>query len=123
MLAARERPLTDERRADIARGVQEAIVETLVGKSLRAMEDPPASIDLVVAGGVGANRLLRERLEAGVGTARRAAFTSRGLEFCTDNAAMIAMAGMLRLSSGAMRRFARHPGAGAVAARPTSNQD
>ena len=98
MLAARAAPLSDARRADIAAGVQEAIVETLVVKTLRALEETGLS-DLVVAGGVGANRALRERLDAE--TSRRGVrlYFPR-LEFCTDNAAMIAMAGLLRLQRG-----------------------
>ena len=65
----------DERtRADIAAGVQEAIVETLVAKTLRALEQTGYGA-LVVAGGVGANRALRERLD----TARRAQRRTRVL--------------------------------------------
>jgi N6-L-threonylcarbamoyladenine synthase len=90
--------LSDETRADIAAGVQEAIVDTLVRKTLRALEQTGYSA-LVVAGGVGANQLLRERLDAA--TARQGAkvFYPR-IEFCTDNAAMIAVAGMTRLKAG-----------------------
>ena len=70
MLAAREAPLTAARRADIAQGVQQAIIDTLVGKAVRALEATGIA-DLVVAGGVGANRLLRETLAAA--TAKRQA--------------------------------------------------
>jgi len=98
MLAARAAPLTEERRADIAASVQEAIVDTLLGKTLRALEETGLS-DLVVAGGVGANRRLRERLEAEAGRRGIHLYFPR-LEFCTDNAAMIAMAGLLRLQRG-----------------------
>lgn len=86
------------RRADVAQGVQAAIVDTLVAKALRAL-DETALDTLVVAGGVGANRALR--------TALAAAAAQRGvrvhwprIEFCTDNAAMIAVAGLARLAAG-----------------------
>jgi N6-L-threonylcarbamoyladenine synthase len=84
--------------ADVARAVQEAIVDTLTAKALRALDQTGLDV-LVVCGGVGANRRLRERLAQ--------ALRSRGgrlhfprLEFCTDNAAMIAVAGLARLKAG-----------------------
>lgn len=98
MLAARAAPLTDQRRADIASSVQEAIVDTLTAKALRALRETGLS-DLVVAGGVGANRLLRERLTHEV-TRRHGRLYFPRLEFCTDNAAMIAVAGLMRLKRG-----------------------
>jgi len=85
-------------RADIAAGVQEAIVETLTAKTLRALEQTGYDA-LVVAGGVGANRSLRERLAAAVARQGAKVFYPR-IEFCTDNAAMIAVAGMARLKAG-----------------------
>jgi len=85
-------------RADIAAGVQEAIVETLVAKTLRALEDTGYDA-VVVAGGVGANRSLRERLQ-GAAQRRGAKVFYPRIEFCTDNAAMIAVAGMARLKAG-----------------------
>jgi N6-L-threonylcarbamoyladenine synthase len=93
-----EKRLDAGTRADIAAGVQEAIVETLVAKTLRAIEETGYEA-VVVAGGVGANRQLRERLAAA--TQRRGAkvYYPR-IEFCTDNAAMIAVAGMARLKAG-----------------------
>jgi N6-L-threonylcarbamoyladenine synthase len=78
--------------------VQEAIVDTLVGKTLRALEHTGYEA-LVVAGGVGANRVLRERLAAAVARQGAKVFYPR-IEFCTDNAAMIAVAGMARLKAG-----------------------
>jgi N6-L-threonylcarbamoyladenine synthase len=86
-------------RADIAAGVQEAIVDTLVAKTLRAIEQTGYEA-LVVAGGVGANRLLRARLSAAVQRHGARVYYPR-IEFCTDNAAMIAVAGMARLKTGA----------------------
>ncbi|HUQ09889.1 MAG TPA: tRNA (adenosine(37)-N6)-threonylcarbamoyltransferase complex transferase subunit TsaD [Steroidobacteraceae bacterium] len=102
-LAVKERssaaPIDDQTRADIAAGVQEAIVETLTVKTLRALEQTGYEA-LVVAGGVGANRLLRERLSTAVARVGARVYYPR-IEFCTDNAAMIAVAGMSRLKSGA----------------------
>jgi N6-L-threonylcarbamoyladenine synthase len=85
-------------RADIAAGVQEAIVETLVTKALRAIEETGYET-LVVAGGVGANRELRARMAAAAARRGVKVFYPR-IEFCTDNAAMIAVAGMARLKAG-----------------------
>ena len=107
LLAARERPLTDARRADIARGVEDAIVDTLTRKTDRAMQATGLA-QLVVAGGVGANLALRSSLGAAVARRGGRIYHPR-LEFCTDNAAMIAMAGMLRLKRGdAARDLAIH---------------
>ena len=80
-------------RADIAASFQRAAIETLVGKAVKAARQE--GLDrIVVAGGVSANRLLRAEI------ADR--FTGRvyypRLEFCTDNGAMIAVAGALRLA-------------------------
>jgi N6-L-threonylcarbamoyladenine synthase len=91
--------LDDATRADIAAGVQEAIVDTLVSKTLRALEQTGYDA-IVVAGGVGANRVLRERLAQAVARQGAKVFYPR-IEFCTDNAAMIAVAGMARLKAGA----------------------
>jgi N6-L-threonylcarbamoyladenine synthase len=96
--AVRERAPGPGARADLARGVQEAIVETLVAKALRALEYTGLEV-LVVSGGVGANRALRQRLEAAVGRRGGRLYYPR-VEFCTDNAAMIAVAGLARLKAG-----------------------
>ena len=105
LLAVREREPDAQRRADIARGVQDAIIDTLVTKTARAL-DATHLKDLVVAGGVSANGALREGL-AGAARLRGAASYFPRPEFCTDNAAMIAVAGMARLQSGdAARDFA-----------------
>jgi N6-L-threonylcarbamoyladenine synthase len=85
--------------ADIALAFEQAVVETLTIKCRRAMAQTGART-LVVAGGVGANRRLREALaQAGKAGGFRVAFPRP--EFCTDNGAMIAFAGALRLAAGA----------------------
>lgn len=87
-----------QRRADIAQGVQAAIVDTLVGKTARALDDTGIE-HLVVAGGVSANRALRDALHSAA-TARGVSIYFPRFEFCTDNAAMIAVAGLARLKAG-----------------------
>ncbi len=96
--ALQGRELTPQLRADVARAVQEAIVETLVAKSLRALEYTGLTA-LVVSGGVSANRALRERLSAAAGRIGARVYYPR-IEFSTDNAAMIAIAGLKRLEVG-----------------------
>jgi len=97
-LAVKDRVLDEQTRADIAAGVQDAIVDTLVGKTLRALEQTGYEC-IVVAGGVGANLVLRTRLDAAAARRGVKVFYPR-IEFCTDNAAMIAVAGMARLKAG-----------------------
>ena len=87
-----------QQRADIAHGFQQAIVEVLVRKALRAVRDSGLR-RLVVAGGVGANRELRRQLDAGAAKAKIEVFYPE-LEFCTDNGAMIALVGGLRYRAG-----------------------
>jgi N6-L-threonylcarbamoyladenine synthase len=90
--------LDAQARADVAYEFQEAVVDTLVEKCLRAVDETGIP-RLVVAGGVGANRRLRDRLAAAAQGAGAEVYYPR-LEFCTDNGAMIAYAGMLRLAAG-----------------------
>jgi N6-L-threonylcarbamoyladenine synthase len=85
----------EQARADIARGFVDAIVDVLAVKSLRALERSGLAT-LVVAGGVGANRQLRERLEQET-AARGAVVYFPPLNLCTDNGAMIALAGLAKL--------------------------
>ena len=87
-----------QQRADIARGFQDAIVEVLVKKSMRAIKDSGLK-QLVVAGGVGANRELRRQLDERAARAKITVFYPE-FEFCTDNGAMIALAGALRFQAG-----------------------
>ena len=84
-----------QQRADLAASTQAAIVEVLVKKSLRALQETRLS-RLVVAGGVGANASLREQLD-GVAARRGLRVHYPELALCTDNGAMIALAGALRL--------------------------
>ena len=115
--------------ADIARGFQDAIVEVLVKKSMRAVRESGLE-RLVVAGGVGANRELRRQLDAQAERARISVYYPE-LEFCTDNGAMIALAGALRFQAGISIKpagaFAVQPRwpltelTGSPAARPVSS--
>jgi len=89
-------PLTDATRADLAADYQQAIVDTLVAKSVRALE-ATGHKRLVVAGGVGANRALREQLRAELSRTGGTVYYPR-TEFCTDNGAMIAFTGYRRLA-------------------------
>jgi N6-L-threonylcarbamoyladenine synthase len=98
LLAWQASDRSEQTRADVARAFEEAIVETLVIKCRRALAATGART-LVVAGGVGANRQLRAQLaEAGAREGFRTHFPRP--EFCTDNGAMIALAGALRLQAG-----------------------
>jgi N6-L-threonylcarbamoyladenine synthase len=92
----REFQIIEQTRADIACATQEAIVDVLAHKARAALAQTGLS-RLVVAGGVGANRLLRSRLNEDIGKRGGTVFYP-DLEFCTDNGAMIAFAGALRLA-------------------------
>jgi N6-L-threonylcarbamoyladenine synthase len=85
----------EQARADIARGFVDSIVDVLAAKALRALEQTGLDT-LVVAGGVGANRQLRERLQQET-AARGATVYFPPLNLCTDNGAMIALAGLAKL--------------------------
>jgi tRNA N6-adenosine threonylcarbamoyltransferase len=100
------RELTAQLRADVARAVQEAIVETLIAKALRALEYTGLTA-LVVSGGVSANRVLRARLSEAAGRGGARVYYPR-IEFSTDNAAMIAVAGLKRLEAGQRDDLAIH---------------
>ena len=98
LLAWQQSDRSDQTRADVARGFEEAVIDTLVIKCERALQQTGRRT-LVIAGGVGANLRLREQLAA--------LAEKRGLRvcfprpvFCTDNGAMIAFAGALRLQAG-----------------------
>ncbi|MBI5007650.1 MAG: tRNA (adenosine(37)-N6)-threonylcarbamoyltransferase complex transferase subunit TsaD [Nitrosomonadales bacterium] len=97
--------LDDQTRADIAHAAQEAIVDVLATKALSALGKTGLD-QLVVAGGVGANRLLRSRLSETIGKRGGRVFYP-DLEFCTDNGAMIAFAGAMRLQQQSAQRLYR----------------
>lgn len=88
----------DQLRADIACAFEVAVVDTLLIKCRRALEQTGCS-RLVVAGGVGANQRLRQRLHQ-LAKKHQFSVSFPRLEFCTDNGAMIAFAGSLRLLAG-----------------------
>ena len=98
LLAWQQSDQSAQTRADIARGFEEAVVETLAIKCDRALKATGAKT-LVVAGGVGANRRLRARLDE-LSRRRKIKVSFPRPEFCTDNGAMIAFAGALRLAAG-----------------------
>jgi N6-L-threonylcarbamoyladenine synthase len=87
--------LSDIDKANIARGFVDAIVDVLVAKCVTAMKQSGLQ-RLVIAGGVGANQQLRASLNAAAVKRRFQVFYPE-LEFCTDNGAMIAFAGAMRL--------------------------
>jgi N6-L-threonylcarbamoyladenine synthase len=88
----------DAWRADLAAATQGAIVDVLVKKSMRALQRSGLS-RLVVAGGVGANTLLREQLDAACARVGARVHYPE-LELCSDNGAMIALAAAMRLQAG-----------------------
>jgi N6-L-threonylcarbamoyladenine synthase len=90
--------LCEQARADVARAFVDAVVEVLVRKSIAAVEGSGLR-RLVVAGGVGANRQLRQALGLAADREGIELFFPPP-ELCTDNGAMIAMAGLARLRSG-----------------------
>jgi N6-L-threonylcarbamoyladenine synthase len=96
-LVKNHEPLDYQAQADIAWEFQEAVTEILTSKCMTALRETGLD-NLVVSGGVGANRRLRERLNAA--TKRKLCKVSYPrLEFCTDNGAMIAFAGAKRLET------------------------
>ncbi|HCH19944.1 MAG: tRNA (adenosine(37)-N6)-threonylcarbamoyltransferase complex transferase subunit TsaD [Cellvibrionales bacterium] len=93
-----EGELTSQTKADIAYAFEEAVVSTLSIKCKRALKQTGLK-RLVIAGGVSANQRLRQALETMTGSQQAKVFYARP-EYCTDNGAMIALAGALRLQAG-----------------------
>lgn len=85
-------------KSDIARAFEDALVDTLVIKSRRALDETGFN-RLVIAGGVSANKTLRQQLSVLMKNRKGQVYYPR-LEFCTDNGAMIAYAGMVHLKEG-----------------------
>lgn len=90
-----EGALSEQDKANVARAFVDAIVDVLVAKCMRAIKETGLK-RLVIAGGVGANKQLRAGLDAAAAKRRIKVFYPE-LQFCTDNGAMIAFAGAMRL--------------------------
>ena len=97
-IVKQQQPLSDDIRTEIAHAFQHAVVDTLRIKCKRALEATGYQ-NLVIAGGVGANQRLRIELGK-MATEQNAKVYFPALEYCTDNGAMIAYAGALRLTQG-----------------------
>ena len=98
LTAATAPDFTPADRADLAAEFQAAAVEVLVAKAMAALRHCGLR-QLVVAGGVGANLALRAALDAAAAKRKARVFYPE-LELCTDNGAMIAFAGAMRLMAG-----------------------
>ena len=94
----RDNDSSEQTRADIARAFEDAVVDTLAIKCRRAL-DQSGFKRLVIGGGVSANRTLRSKLAEMMQKRGGEVFYARP-EFCTDNGAMIAYAGMVRMKGG-----------------------
>jgi N6-L-threonylcarbamoyladenine synthase len=97
LTAVNEAPKDESARADLARAFQDAVVDVLTAKCIAALEQTGLE-RLIVSGGVGANRQLRAALDT---AAQKNGFevSYPRLEFCTDNGAMIAFSGAMRLKN------------------------
>jgi N6-L-threonylcarbamoyladenine synthase len=98
LLIEKEQPLTQETKADIAASFEKVITQSLTDKAINAIRLTGLK-RLVVSGGVSANKSLRATLDQGAKEYHFEVFYPR-LEYCTDNAAMIALVGALRLEQG-----------------------
>lgn len=97
MQAWQQSDKSDQTKADIACAFEDAVIETLMKKSERALSETQCD-QLIIAGGVSANEKLREHAFKLIKQEKKIFFPRR--EFCTDNAAMVAYNGFLRLSEG-----------------------
>jgi len=104
---AGEQGLDESTHADLAAATQQAIVDVLVGKSIKALRRTGLK-RLVIAGGVGANRLLREQLGRQLQNLGAEAFFPP-LALCTDNGAMIAFAAAMRIEAGLATMVVEEP--------------
>ncbi|MBM3343831.1 MAG: tRNA (adenosine(37)-N6)-threonylcarbamoyltransferase complex transferase subunit TsaD [Betaproteobacteria bacterium] len=99
LTAVRGKTLSDADKANLAAEFQAAVADVLVAKALNALEKTKLN-QIVIAGGVGANLRLRAQLNQHAAQHGYQVFYPP-LELCTDNGAMIALAGAMRLSAGA----------------------
>jgi N6-L-threonylcarbamoyladenine synthase len=99
MMTWKKSKQTEQDKMVIAKAFQEAVIETLSVKTVRALK-LTGSRRLVVAGGVGANRALREALTVQMQSLGGTVFFPQ-LEYCTDNGVMVAYTGCLHLMQGA----------------------
>jgi N6-L-threonylcarbamoyladenine synthase len=97
LTAVNEATMDDAAKADLARAFQDAVVDVLAAKCVTALEQTGLE-RLIVSGGVGANKQLRAALDAAAQKNNFEVSYPR-LEFCTDNGAMIAFAGAMRLKN------------------------
>ena len=98
-LVAARGGLTERDRSDLCAAFQHAVADVLAGKSARALDGQAGLTGFAVAGGVAANASLRARLEA-VAAEADLPFVAPPLALCTDNAAMIAFAGLMAFDAG-----------------------
>ncbi|MBF9060776.1 tRNA (adenosine(37)-N6)-threonylcarbamoyltransferase complex transferase subunit TsaD [Rhodobacterales bacterium HKCCSP123] len=98
-LVAEQGGMTETDRADLCASFQMAVADVLAGKTARALADQAGLTGFAVAGGVAANRMLRARLEQ-VAAEAGLPFVAPPLALCTDNAAMIAFAGLMAFEAG-----------------------
>ena len=103
-------------RADLARGFVDAVTDVLAAKLIRAMKETKLK-RVVVAGGVSANRQLRERLISEV-KKRRGEIFFPPMRLCTDNGAMIAAAGLARFERMTPEALESLRGKGAFGVKP-----
>jgi N6-L-threonylcarbamoyladenine synthase len=103
-LVSQHQPMTEQTRADIAHAFQKSVVDVLSAKCMDALEKTGLN-KLIVSGGVGANRQLRTELDrAALKKGYQVSYPR--LEFCTDNGAMIAFAGAMRLKHKQLGNYA-----------------
>lgn len=114
-----QQPKDQQTYADIARAFQDSVTTVLIEKALAAVNESGLN-QLVVAGGVGANRQLRLQLTEKANTSGITVFYPE-LEFCTDNGAMIALAGALRLEAAGFNKEVQEASTGSFTVRARWN--
>ena len=114
-----QQPKDQQTYADIARAFQDSVTTVLIEKALAAVNESGLN-QLVVAGGVGANRQLRHQLTEKANTSGITVYYPE-LEFCTDNGAMIALAGALRLEAAGFNKEVQEASTGSFTVRARWN--